>query len=353
MKLFNQIVNLLPKNAPNERPHHHSQGAEMSDLALSQASVYLDLANLLCGESAKLDDAERILATNLPLIERCCFKLWGGAPRERCAFSLSSIEPQIHELLRSAGYVVFTAEAQRSETMLIEAASKRDDYLLKREVKRAVQSGARDLLIVSGDRDFESLPSELAVFGPKFHFVQRQQMPPNRSELLTRYESLKDFEAHLGGSLERRFRSYMERGRGSELRHNHSHSHSHSHSKSPSLNGPRLRLEHWGRVVGELELFSGFKVGRSSERAGRVDLCLNRYDRQRDYSRELAYIYLLGDSWVLWRAAQDKQRVARQPLSVSTSDRAEELIGSGQGVVLQAGDLINFERCGLSARFVS
>ena len=175
-------------------------------------AAFLDLPNLLRGEGISIQEGTEVLKEHIPLIERACLSIWGAPPQSRYASSLSTIPIELHKILEDYGYQVDIAEANVTDTMLIEQASKRDDYQLSREVKRRVQEGLRDILIISGDRDFEKLASELAIFGPKFHYVQRQKMSEQRNAKLHRYTHLKSFAGALDSSLEEVFQRQQERG---------------------------------------------------------------------------------------------------------------------------------------------
>lgn len=321
MGILDKIQNLIPKPK--------SKGLTMD----KSTAAFLDVPNLLRGEGISIEEGTNVLKEHLPLIERTCLSIWGVLPQTRYASSLATIPAELHQLLQDYGYQVDIAEATVSDTMLIEHASKRDDYLLSRQVKRRVQEGLRDILIISGDRDFEKLASQLAVFGPKFHFVQRQKMSEQRNTKLQRYTHLKSFAAKLDPALESAFQIEPKR------------------AQNNTKACPRLVLKHGGRLVKELELFHKFKIGRMSGRAGKVDLCLSTYDQERDYSRQLASIVQLGNTWVLCRKNQDPHKVERQPISFIPVSGESIKMSSGENIVLSAGDCFSFDLCEISMTF--
>ena len=337
MKILNTLRDLKNRRTELKRdmslnhhtaPHHHT-----APQSLSEPHVFLDLPNLIRGEGVSVSEALAVLEEHIPLIERCSLKIWGALPTRRYASSLETIPESVHEVLRARGYTVEVASARLSETMQLEQASKLDDYLLAREVKRCAVEGARELLIVSGDRDFERLATELAVYGVKLSYVQRQRSKAYHNQKLRRYESLASFRAPLDPALEALLMSE-------------------SVTSSQGKNANRLILRSEGRPDREVELSTQFKIGRMSERAGPVDLCLSRYDQKRDYSRQLAEISLLGSSWVLWRIPQDPSKLKRQPIRYLSEGQEPTLIGSGESVILSSGDRLRFDHCGLEMEFV-
>ena len=311
--------------------------------------VMLDTANLLFGEYTKVDEAKSIIDRHLPLIDRCCVKTWGNLPKVKHAFSLSSIRPEIHEYLEGYGYQVHLASPIKTITMKIEKASKLDDYELNRMVKKLVtEEKERDFLIVSGDQDFESLATQMSIYGTKFFYVQRQKKKYQQNLHFTRFSTLREFIAPLAKEEEMLLKK-AEQNSLVQLIPNSIHSKEIDLKKASSENST-FSIIYQQKHCDAVQLFDDFKIGRTSERIGRADLCLARFDQHKQYSRHLAQIFKMGDAWILWRPPLDQEKLAKQPIVVSQQNYSYEL-GSGESVLLENGDQIHLKLCDVTLEF--
>ena len=331
---------------------------DQSDMS-NEPIVILDTANLLAGEYTNFKEAKKIIDKYLPLIDRCAIKTWGILPKQKYAFSLSSIKPEIHQYLETFAYQLEVVSPFMTQTMKMEKASKLDDYALNRRVKSLVtQEGERDFLIVSGDRDFEALAHQMSSYGTKFFYVQRQKQKHQDNMHFTRYSMLREFAHTLTQSEEK----LLLAARSQESITAKSSSQNHTKSELLSrqiLDGQssystptqtHFSVLHHQAPIKTVKLFDNFKIGRSSERIGPVDLCLAEFDEHKQYSRKLAKIFKLGSSWVIWRPPVTADKQDKQVITISKA-KQEHTLESGESVILANSDQIHFGLCDLILEF--